>query len=146
MTCCHADTTYYTDCNDAVQPCRVTPNSHAGHTDHTHLDVQPLDLHRPLLPHAPCPAHCLVLQCRVEARLHEEHHVGSSQVDAHSARAHRQEEDGGRGVVLEGLNGAGALGEGHGAADVAVAKALGSQPGLEPFQGVTVCVMGVGLG
>jgi hypothetical protein len=91
--------------------------------------VQALDSHAACLAHAPGAPHRLLLQRPVEARLHDEHVTGCGEVDAHSAAAHGDEEHRGGRVLLEGVDGAGALRLGHAAADGAVLEALCRQPG-----------------
>ena len=49
--------------------------------------------------------------------------------------AHREEEEGGGGVLLEGLDGLGALVQGHRTRDGAETKTLLRQALLEPIQG-----------
>ena len=58
-----------------------------------HLDVQPLDHHRPFLAHPPRPADGLVLECRVEGGLQR----GGQVADEHSPTVRPKEGQGGEG-------------------------------------------------
>ena len=70
-----------------------------------YFDVEFLDGDGARLAHAVCPAHCLVLQGRVQGRLHEEDVVGGREVDAHRPAAHAQQEHRRGRILLEGLVG-----------------------------------------
>ena len=65
------------------------------------LDVELLDSDSSLLAHTPCPPNSLLLQCWVQGRLQNEDMVGRSEVDAHTAAAHGEQEDSGGWVLLE---------------------------------------------